>query len=165
MPEPINPGVSAVANYRYVAKVNRESKTTVASLIASTLSVDKPDSTSTTAAAAAASPATKPVHTYSGFKKAPRLNLEAITNNGTAHDMLVIPTKKGAVGIHHAGHHFEFHFTRSGRKVYRCAWHSVHRCLAQVVAFERKIYVVSDVHSHDEPARISEELLASVAVK
>ncbi|XP_065073196.1 modifier of mdg4-like isoform X2 [Ochlerotatus camptorhynchus] len=166
LPEPVLPGVSAIAKSRHepIAKViNRDSKTKVASLIASTLKVDKPEPTGPPTAASDA----KPVNTYSKgtpVKKAPRLNLEETTATGIAYDMVVIPTKKGSVGIHHAGHHFEFQFTRNGRKVYRCAWHSVEKCSAQVVAFERKVYVISDMHSHEDPARISDNILAKNAI-
>nr|XP_029723774.1 uncharacterized protein LOC115264251 [Aedes albopictus] len=98
--------------------------------------------------------------TISKPKSHKSLNVQHITATGTPYDLVNVPTKKGGVGVQHDGHHFEYHFTRSGHKIYRCAWHLKERCPSQLLVFNRKTYVISDDHSHTEVARMSEDILA-----
>ncbi|XP_055594658.1 modifier of mdg4-like isoform X5 [Uranotaenia lowii] len=87
------------------------------------------------------------------------LDMEAIVAKETGHTMVMVPTRRGPVGVEFDGHHFEYHYGKQSHKLYRCAWHSQLNCPAQVLAFDRKVYVVCEEHSHRESSTLDAHVL------
>ncbi|XP_055616835.1 modifier of mdg4-like isoform X4 [Toxorhynchites rutilus septentrionalis] len=138
LPDPIRPGVSTINSHRPIEKINAvDGKTAVVGLIA---------------------------RTY-GKKARPVTDIETVIATRSPQPMVVVPTRKGGVGINHGGHHFEYHFARKSRKSFRCVWHLSHRCTAQIVTFQGRVYVISDQHSHDKPSRMSDDVLGKITLK
>ncbi|XP_053697174.1 modifier of mdg4-like isoform X3 [Sabethes cyaneus] len=161
LPDPILPGVSVLSNQRPVSKLTEEKeKSKVAKIIADSYNPEvstnfkpllplKHASRRTAAKKVGGSP----------------LDLEKLTIHAIPHSMQVVPTIKGCVGINHGGHHFEFHYARKSHKVFRCVWHVSHQCSARIVAYNRKVYVVSDEHKHRELSRFEENVLGKMTLK
>uniref|UniRef100_A0A182Y4G3 FLYWCH-type domain-containing protein n=1 Tax=Anopheles stephensi TaxID=30069 RepID=A0A182Y4G3_ANOST len=99
-----------------------------------------------------------------GRELKPALNFAAITKTAPV-PMSVVPTRKGAAGILCQGHHFEFRYARNQHKVYRCAWHSARRCQAQVLLYDKLFYIISDKHTHSEPAKLDPDILGKTTLK
>uniref|UniRef100_A0A8D8ASE7 (northern house mosquito) hypothetical protein n=1 Tax=Culex pipiens TaxID=7175 RepID=A0A8D8ASE7_CULPI len=151
LPNPIVPGVSNVKCYAPIKKISKD--------------VDKSKAVSAIAETFSPPPKPKRARAKRPAKRRTALDLERIVADGSPHPMIIVPTTKGCVGLSHGNHHYEHHFGRKNYRMFRCAWHSSHCCPAQVVAFEKQVYVLTDAHSHDDPARIEAKMLAKNTLK
>ncbi|XP_049532468.1 modifier of mdg4-like isoform X6 [Anopheles darlingi] len=152
LPDPVQPGVSSVSNYRLVNKVDNTD--VVHQMLAETFSSGE-ETLSSNIDCQIKTPR-RP--------KATTINFEEITNRNAV-EMRIIPTRKGGAGLEHNGHHFVFRYSRNQHKVYRCAWHSKNSCQAQVLIYDKLYYVVDDEHSHGQPSRIDPEVLGKATLK
>ena len=62
------------------------------------------------------------------------------------------------------GHHFSRHYTQQNHKIFRCVAYTK-GCSAQILAFEKQVYVIDSMHNHYYYALADESILAKNTLK